>query len=150
MKKNIVIGILIAIILIMGGALIYFNVRVDKAKSNSNCAVTSNVKENSSQSISEVTKEEQTTEERQNSDYINAVYWNGDGGEKSEVVLFNDGKCLFLTVDSEYNLGTYKIENGKLIVTLEVYDETQTITYNISSDHGIITSENGLSLKKLS
>ena len=87
MKKNIVIGILIVIILIMGGALIYFNVRVDKAKSNSNCAVTSNVKENSSQSISEVTKEEQTTEERQNSNYINAVYWNGDGVWPSDTDL---------------------------------------------------------------
>ncbi len=89
--------------------------------------------------------ETQSDGQVQNTNYINAIYWGSadDNSETSEVVLFSDGKCLSLHVGSEYHLGTYKIENGQLIITLSVYDSTTTEVYNISNDYKTIRHVRG-------
>ncbi|MBR3198880.1 MAG: hypothetical protein IKG27_02565 [Bacilli bacterium] len=146
MKKNIIIGVLIVVILILGGSLLYLNLNKDKvgcAKCTTQTKCSTNDSEQSDIEEEKTTKEE----EKISSNYINAVYWNSDNS--SELILFGDGKCFSLTDDSEYNSGTYIMGSGKLIVTLYVYDEKVIQTYTISSDYKTITLENGTSFEKL-
>lgn len=150
--KTVLIVILLLAVVSLGGYIAYdkFVVKDQTAElENKVKTLNSEIKELKSQT----TTEESTTEKQNEAtNYIDAVYIGGtdDNSEMSEVILFSDGKCISLHIGGEYNLGTYKIENNQLLLTIHVYDETVTEVYNISSDYKTIKhSQGSYSLNKI-
>lgn len=155
-KKSTGKTVLIVILLLAVGGLIGY-IAYDKGINKAQTTELKNEVKTLKTEINELknqTEVEEITidEEDKNTNYINAVYFGGtdDNSEMSEVILFSDGKYISLHIVGKYNLGTYKIENNQLILTINVYDETITQIYTISNDYKTINPQQGsYSLKKL-
>ena len=152
MKKNIVIGVLILIILIMGGGLVYLSVNKESETDKSNIpSETPTIQDHSEEKSEQIGGESDSKEESIGcAKYIDAVFYGeavGDGYEIKETLTLKSDGTFVDTYENAGGIpaGTYAIENNKITFVYPGSEMTEAHTSinDISDDCTVITRNSG-------